>query len=95
VLEPSVTRYQGRIFKIAGDSVLVEFGSAVSAVQCAVELQHGMAAANSDLPKAHRTVLRIGVNLGDVMVEGGDLYGDGVNIATIGGNQNKAKVLSC
>jgi adenylate cyclase len=81
VLEPIVDRHQGRIFKVTGDGVLVEFGSAVNAVQCAVELQHGMAAANGDLPEARQIVLRIGVNLGDVMVEGSDLYGDGVNIS--------------
>jgi TolB-like protein/class 3 adenylate cyclase/tetratricopeptide (TPR) repeat protein len=81
VLKPLVARYQGRIFKFTGDGVLAEFGSAVNAVQCAIDLQHGMAAANTDLPEARRIVLRIGVNLGDVMVEGSDLYGDGVNIA--------------
>jgi TolB-like protein/class 3 adenylate cyclase len=81
VLEPLVARHQGRIFKIVGDGVLVEFGSAVNAVRCALELQHSMAAANADLPEVRRVVLRIGVNLGDVLVEGSDLYGDGVNIA--------------
>jgi adenylate cyclase len=81
VLEPLVAQYQGRVFKVTGDGVLVEFASAVNAVQCAVELQQGMAAANTGQPEAGHIVLRIGVNLGDVMVEGGDLYGDGVNIA--------------
>jgi adenylate cyclase len=81
VLEPLIVRHQGRIFKVTGDGVLVEFGSAVNAVQCAVDLQQRMAAANGDLPDARRIVLRVAVNLGDVMVEGGDLYGDGVNIA--------------
>src|SRR5918995_4103390 len=81
VLEPLVARHQGRVFKFTGDGVFVEFGSAVNAVQCARDLQHGMASANRDLPEARRMVLRIGVNLGDVMVEGSDLYGDGVNIA--------------
>jgi adenylate cyclase len=81
VLEPLVAKHQGRIFKFTGDGVLVEFGSAVNAVECAVELQKGMAAANADLPEARHVVLRIGVNVGDVMVEGDDLYGDGVNIA--------------
>src|SRR6185312_9699025 len=81
VLEPLVKRHRGRVFKVTGDGVLIEFGSAVSAVQCAVDLQHGMAAANRDQPEDHRILLRIGVNLGDVMVEGSDLYGDGVNIA--------------
>src|SRR5215467_8416346 len=81
VLEPLVAQYQGRIFKIAGDGVLVEFASAVNAVQCAIDLQQGMAAANVEMPEDRHIVLRIGINLGDVMVEGGDLYGDGVNIA--------------
>jgi TolB-like protein/class 3 adenylate cyclase len=81
VLEPLLARYQGRIFKITGDGVLVEFGSPINAVQCAVELQRGMAAANGDLPEDRHVVLRIGINLGDVMMEGGDRYGDGVNIA--------------
>src|SRR5215813_14465931 len=81
VLRPLVAKYQGRIFKVTGDGALVEFPSAVNAVQCAVDLQHGMAAANGDLSEDCRIALRIGVNLGDVMVEGNDLYGDGVNIA--------------
>jgi TolB-like protein/Tfp pilus assembly protein PilF len=81
VLEPLVSRHRGRIFKVTGDGVLVEFGSAVNAVECAIELQGGMATANSDLPETRHIVLRVGVNLGDVMVEGSDLYGDGVNIA--------------
>jgi TolB-like protein/class 3 adenylate cyclase len=81
VLEPLLARYQGRIFKITGDGVLVEFGSPINAVQCAVELQRGMAAANGDLPEDRHIALRVGINLGDVMIEGGDRYGDGVNIA--------------
>ena len=81
ILDPLVTQYQGRIVKVMGDGVLVEFASAVNAVQCAVELQQAMAAANEGLPADRQIVLRIGVNLGDVMVEGGDLYGEGVNIA--------------
>jgi adenylate cyclase len=81
VLEPLVARHQGRLFKVVGDGVLVEFASAVNAVQCAVELQQSMAAANAGQPEDRHIVLRIGVNLGDVMVEGGDLYGDGVNVA--------------
>jgi len=81
VLEPLVAKHQGRVFKVTGDGVLVEFASAVNAVQCAVDLQQTMAAANGDHPADRGIVLRIGVNLGDVMIEGGDLYGDGVNIA--------------
>jgi adenylate cyclase len=81
VLEPLVAQHQGRIFKFTGDGALVEFGSAVNAVTCAIDLQHGMAVANANFAEARQMVLRIGVNLGDVMVEADDLYGDGVNIA--------------
>ena len=81
VFEPLVAQHQGRIFKVTGDGMLVEFGSAVNAVQCAVALQQATAAANQDLPEDNRIVLRIGVNLSDVVVDGDDLYGDGINIA--------------
>jgi adenylate cyclase len=82
VVEPLVARHQGRIFKRIGDGMLVEFGSAVAAVECAVELQKAMAAANDNAPAGRRIVLRIGINLGDVMVDGSDLYGAGVNVAS-------------
>jgi TolB-like protein len=81
ILNPLVSQYHGRIVKLMGDGVLIEFASALDAVECAVDLQRRMAEANSDIPEDRRIVLRIGVNLGDVMVEAGDLYGDGVNIA--------------
>jgi adenylate cyclase len=81
VLEPLVAKHKGRIVKLMGDGVLAEFASAVNAVQCAAELQRDMAAANAGLAEDRRIVLRIGVNLGDVIVEGEDIYGDGVNIA--------------
>jgi class 3 adenylate cyclase len=81
VLEPLVTKYHGRIFKVMGDGVLVEFDSAVNAVECAVELQNGMATANSGVSEDRHIVLRIGINLGDLLVEGGDRYGEGVNVA--------------
>ncbi|PAP92784.1 adenylate/guanylate cyclase domain-containing protein [Mesorhizobium wenxiniae] len=82
VLEPLVSQYHGRIFKITGDGALIEFTSAVKAVQCAIQLQRNMGEANRELPEARHIVLRIGVNLGDVIVEGSDLYGDGVNISS-------------
>jgi adenylate cyclase len=81
VLEPLVAEHHGRIVKVMGDGVLVEFASAVHAVACGVELQKRMAMANGDIAGDRRIVLRIGINLGDVVVEGGDIYGDGVNIA--------------
>jgi class 3 adenylate cyclase len=64
-----------------GDGVLMEFASAVNAVTAAIELQRRMADANSALPTTRRIVLRIGINLGDIVIEGSDVYGDGVNIA--------------
>src|SRR5439155_23358541 len=64
VLDPLVAKHKSRIFKTTGDGVLVEFASAVNAVQCAVELQQGMAAAKGDQPEDRHTVLRVGVNLG-------------------------------
>ena len=81
VLTPAVARHRGRVVKVMGDGVLVEFGSAVDAVECAVAVQAGFVAANEGLPADRHIVLRIGINLGDVIVEGSDLYGDGVNIA--------------
>jgi adenylate cyclase len=81
VLQPLVARHRGRIVKLMGDGVLIEFASAVDAVECAVRLQEAMDAANARLPEDRRILLRMGINLGDVMVEGSDLYGDGVNIA--------------
>jgi adenylate cyclase len=81
VLEPLVKQHQGRVFKRTGDGVFVEFGSAVNAVECAAALQGAMKAANEDMPEDRAIVLRVGVNLGDIMVEDSDLFGDGVNIA--------------
>jgi TolB-like protein/class 3 adenylate cyclase len=81
ILEPLLSVYRGRIVKVMGDGVLVEFASAVNAVTCAVELQKRMALANIDLPEDRCIVLRVGINLGEVVVEGSELYGDGVNIA--------------
>jgi TolB-like protein/class 3 adenylate cyclase len=81
ILQPLVTKFHGRVVKLMGDGVLIEYASAVDAVACAAELQNAMAAANTSSPEDHYVVLRIGINLGDVMVEGTDLYGDGVNIA--------------
>ncbi len=81
VLQPAVAKHHGHIVKVMGDGVLVEFGSAVNAVACAVELQAAVDGANAGVAEDRRIVLRVGINLGDVMVEGSDLYGDGVNIA--------------
>jgi adenylate cyclase len=76
-----VERHDGRIVNTWGDAVLAEFASVVEAVQCAIELQQELAAEASAVPEAERMRFRIGINLGDVMVEGDDIYGEGVNIA--------------
>lgn len=81
ILDPLVRENNGRVVKTMGDGVLVEFASAVKAVASAIEIQRRMAAANQGLADDRRIVLRIGINLGDVVVEGGDLYGDGVIVA--------------
>ena len=81
ILDRLIGEHRGRIANTAGDSVLAEFGSAVDAVQCAVEAQTALAEANSSLAPDRRISFRIGVHIGDVMVRAGDLFGDGVNIA--------------
>ena len=80
-LEPKVAEYRGRIVKRTGDGVLIEFGSAVDAVRYAVEVQRGMAERNASTPQEKRIELRIGIHIGDIITEEGDIFGDGVNIA--------------
>jgi TolB-like protein/class 3 adenylate cyclase/Tfp pilus assembly protein PilF len=81
VLMPLVAHHHGRIFKLMGDGVLVDFASATDAVQCAIDLQRQFNQADLDKAASERIILRIGINLGEVIVEGSDVYGDGVNIA--------------
>ena len=76
-----VERHDGRIVNTWGDAVIAEFASVVEAVQCAAEIQQEISSQDSDRPNAHRMRFRIGINLGDVLVDGSDIYGDGVNIA--------------
>ena len=80
-LDPKITEHHGRIFKTTGDGMLVEFPSVVDAVRCAVEVQRGMVERNLDTPPEQRIEFRVGINLGDVIVEGDDIFGDGVNVA--------------
>jgi TolB-like protein/class 3 adenylate cyclase/tetratricopeptide (TPR) repeat protein len=82
LFEPEISRHRGRVFKVMGDGMLAEFGSVVDAVECAVALQRGLAERNAAMPEGHRIQIRIGINLGEVIVEGEDRYGEGVNIAT-------------
>ena len=81
LLDPKIAEHHGRIVKTTGDGLLVEFASVVDAVRCAVAVQQAMPERNADVAADSRIELRIGINLGDVIVEGDDLYGDGVNIA--------------
>ena len=81
LIDPKIAEHQGRIVKTTGDGLLVEFASPVKAVRCAIEVQRGMAERNADLRPDRRIEFRIGINLGDVIVEEGDIYGDGVNVA--------------
>jgi TolB-like protein/class 3 adenylate cyclase len=82
VIEPSIAQFRGRIVGSAGDSLLVEFTSAVSAVECAVQLQMKLVEENASLPEERRMAFRMGVNLGDVIPAGETIYGEGVNVAS-------------
>jgi class 3 adenylate cyclase len=81
LIDPAIARHGGRIVKTMGDGLLVEFSSPVEAVRCAAELQLAMAGREASLPEEGRIRFRIGINLGDVVIEEGDVLGDGVNIA--------------
>ncbi len=82
VFDPAVALHNGRIVKLMGDGALIEFASVVDAVECAVAVQGAIEDRNPDIPSDRRIRLRIGVNLGDVFIEGDDIYGDGVNVAS-------------
>jgi len=81
LIDPAIARHHGRIVKGTGDGLLAEFASAVDAVECAAEIQRAMPAREENAPKDRRIVFRIGINVGDIVAEDGDIYGDGVNVA--------------
>src|SRR5438270_236877 len=81
LIDPGIARRRGRIVKTTGDGMLIEFSSPVEAVRWAVDTQHGMIERNADVPDNQRIRFRVGINLGDVIVDDRDLYGDAVNIA--------------
>ncbi|WP_150522825.1 adenylate/guanylate cyclase domain-containing protein [Roseibium sediminis] len=81
IMSALTERHDGRIVNTWGDAVIIEFGSVIEAVQCAVEIQTELSHRNADLPDSQKMEFRIGLNLGDLMVEGDDIYGDGVNVA--------------
>jgi class 3 adenylate cyclase len=80
-VEPKIREHRGRTVKNTGDGLLTEFASVVDAVRCAAELQRGMADRNADIPEDKRIAFRIGINLGDVIADNDDIFGDGVNVA--------------
>ena len=79
--DPTVVKHSGRIFKVMGDGFLVEFNSVLNAARCAVEIQRGMVERNAGVPEDRHIKFRIGINVGDLIVDGDDFYGDGVNMA--------------
>jgi TolB-like protein len=81
LVDPKITEHRGRVVKNAGDGLLAEFSSVVDAVRCAIDVQRGMMERNADVPKEKRIEFRIGINVGDVMIDHGDIFGDGVNVA--------------
>ena len=80
LVDPKIAEHRGRIVKTTGDGALVEFASAVDAVRCAMEIQRTMAERNAAIPEDQRIEFRIGINVGDIIIDGGDIYGDGVNV---------------
>jgi len=81
LIDPTIAARNGRMVKTTGDGLLIEFGSVVDALRCATEVQAGMAERNATVPNEKRIEFRIGINMGDVVVEDGDIFGDGVNVA--------------
>src|SRR5258708_35670788 len=81
LIDPKIAAHRGRIVKTTGDGLLVEFPSAVEAVACAISVQRGIAARNEGVAEDKRVIFRIGVNVGDIISEAGDIFGDGVNVA--------------
>ena len=81
IVDPAIASHRGRIVKTTGDGMLVEFASAVDAARCSAEVQRAMAAQNTDIPQDIRIEFRIGIHVGDIIIDDNDIFGDGVNIA--------------
>jgi adenylate cyclase len=81
IIEPKIREYHGRVVRIMGDGLLVEFASVIDALRCAIELQRGMKECNAAVPEVKKMEFRIGINVGDIIIHGDDIFGDGVNIA--------------
>jgi class 3 adenylate cyclase len=82
LIDPEIAAANGRIVKSTGDGLLVEFGNAVDAVRCAVSIQSAMPRREASIPHDHRILYRVGINLGDILFEEGDVFGDAVNVAS-------------
>jgi class 3 adenylate cyclase len=80
-IDPTIARHNGRVIRTVGDGLLVEFASVVDAMGCAVAIQRAMLAFNQGVHTDRQIILRIGINIGDIIVDGGDVFGDGVNVA--------------
>src|ERR1700726_4831860 len=81
LIDPKIAEHRGRIVKTTGDGMLVEFASSVDAVRCALDVQSAVATRDTDLPVEKRIAFRVGINVGDIIIDGDDIFGDGVNIA--------------
>src|SRR6478735_7038539 len=81
LVDPTIAKHRGRIVKTTGDGMLIEFASAVDAARCAIEIQRGMPERNADAPRDRCIEFRMGINIGDVIFDGDDIFGDGVNVA--------------
>src|ERR1700704_3088617 len=81
LVDPTIAAHRGRIVKTTGDGMLVEFASAVDAARCAIEVQRGMAEQNAAVPQDQRIEFRVGIHVGDIIIDDNDIFGDGVNIA--------------
>jgi adenylate cyclase len=81
LIDPKITEHGGRTVRITGDGMLVEFASVTAAVRCAVEVQRAMGERNADVPREQRIEFRMGINVGDIIIDGSDMWGDGVNVA--------------
>src|SRR5262249_3667033 len=96
VVDTAIASHGGRIVKTTGDGLLLEFPSVVNAVRCAAEVQTAMANKTADVPEDRRIAFRIGINIGDIIVEGDDIFGEGVNVAArlqeIGGTRGRLLV---
>ena len=82
IIDPKITEYYGRIVRIIGDGLLLEFASVIAAVRWAVEVQRAMGERNAGLPQDKRIEYRMGINAGDIIIDGADIWGDGVNVAS-------------